>query len=178
MILYVLRHGEAVERSDEICDEWRYLTEKGRGDIGKVIERVTDHGHKPRLILSSPLVRAVQTAEIAARQACRKNRTVICGLLQPDSDLDELLRHILKQKDAKRVMIVGHEPLLGSVVASLLGSDGDVSLKKGSCVALELDIDKDEAQPSLEKPATFLWYITPRTKIMKSVKKAFAGLNN
>jgi phosphohistidine phosphatase SixA len=91
--------------------------------------------------------------------------------------LEELHRHILKQEDAKRVMIVGHEPLLGSLVASLLGTNGEVSLKKGSCVALELEIDKGEAKPSLKKPATFLWYITPRTKIMKSVKKAFTGLN-
>ena len=173
MILYVLRHGEAVERSDEFSDEWRYLTEKGRDDVVKVVERVADHGHKPRLILSSPFVRAVQTAEIAAQQACRKNRTIMCDLLQPDGDVEELCHHVLKQEDAKRVMVVGHEPLLGSLVASLLGASGEVSLKKGSCVALELDIRKDGEKPALKKPAVFLWYITPRTKIMKSVKKAF-----
>jgi phosphohistidine phosphatase len=175
MILYVLRHGEAVEGSDGISDEWRYLTEQGRADINKVVERIADHGHKPRLILSSPLVRAAQTAEIAARRACRKNRTIITFLLQPGSDLDELTLHILQNKDAKRVMIVGHEPLLGSLVAALLDTRDPVALKKGSCVALELDIDKDVTNPALEKPATFLWYIVPGKKIMKSPKKAFAG---
>ncbi|MGD0585993.1 MAG: phosphohistidine phosphatase SixA [Oryzomonas sp.] len=174
MILYVLRHGEAVEKSDGISDEWRYLTEQGRADINKVIERIANHGHKPRLILSSPLVRAVQTAEVAARRACRKNRTLITTLLQPDGDIGELTRHILQQKDAKRVMIVGHEPQLGSLVASLLDTRDPVALKKGSCVALELDIDKDETNQALEKPATFLWYIVPGKKIMKSPKKAFA----
>lgn len=175
MILYVLRHGEAVERSDGLSDEWRYLTEQGRADINKVIERVAENGHKPRLILSSPLVRAVQTAEIAAGQACRKNRTLIAGLLQPDGDKEELIRYILRHRDAKRVMVVGHEPLLGSLVASLLDTHDPIALKKGSCVALELDIDMDETNPTLEKPATFLWYVVPGKKIMKSRKKAFAG---
>jgi phosphohistidine phosphatase len=174
MILYVLRHGEAVEKTNGITDEWRYLTEQGRADINKVIERIADHGHKPRLILSSPLVRAAQTAEIATWRACRKNRTIITELLQPGGDMDELTRHILLQKDAKRVMIVGHEPLLGSLVASLLDTSDPVALKKGSCVALELDIDKDGTNPALEKPAMFLWYIVPGKKIMKSPKKAFA----
>jgi len=175
MILYVLRHGEAVEGSDGISDKWRYLTEKGRADVNKVVERIGDHGHKPRLILSSPLVRAVQTAEIAAGQACRKNRTLITPLLQPGSDLDELTSHILEQRDAKRVMIVGHEPLLGYLVAALLGTSDPIELKKGSCAALELDFDKNGTKPQFEKPATFLWYIAPGKKIMKSLKKAFAA---
>ena len=175
MILYVLRHGEAVERSDGLNDEWRYLTEQGRADINKVIERVADHGHKPRLILSSPLVRAVQTAEIAAGRACRKNRTLITELLQPDGDEDELIRYILQHSETKRVMIVGHEPQLGSLVASLLDRSDPIALKKGSCFALELNIDKDETSPALEKPATFLWYVVPGKKIMKSLKKAFPG---
>jgi len=175
MILYVLRHGEAVERSEGLSDEWRYLTEQGRADIGKVVERVAEHGHKPRLILSSPLVRAVQTAEIAAGRACRKNRTLVLEQLQPDGDRDELTRYLLEQKDVKRVMIVGHEPQLGLLVASLLDRRDPLALKKGSCVALELDIDADETKPALAKPATFLWYVVPGKKIMKSLKKAFPG---
>ncbi|QEM67348.1 phosphohistidine phosphatase SixA [Geobacter sp. FeAm09] len=175
MILYVLRHGEAVERTDGGDDEWRYLTERGRADVRKVVERVTRCGHKPRLILSSPLVRAVQTAEIAAQRACRKNRTVIAGPLQPDGDLEELTRHILHQKEAKRVMVVGHEPLLGSLVASLLDTATPVALKKGGCVALELDIGKDGDKAALKRPATFLWSIAPGRKLVKSGKKAFAG---
>lgn len=173
MILYVLRHGEAVERADGISDEWRYLTEQGRADVRKVVERVTKCGHKPRLILSSPLVRAVQTAEIAAQQACRKNKTIIAQALQPDGDLEELTRRILEQKDAKRVMVVGHEPLLGSLVASLLDATNPIALKKGGCVALELDIDKGGT--TLKNPATFLWSIAPGKKVVKSRKKAFAG---
>jgi len=175
MILYVLRHGEAVEQSDGGSDEWRYLTEQGRADIGKVVERVAEYGHKPRLILSSPLVRAVQTAEIAARRACRKNRTIVTALLQPGGDRDDVIRYILQHKEAKRVMIVGHEPLLGSLVTALLDSPTPVALKKGSCVALELDIDRDGTSPALAKPATFLWYVIPGKKIVKSPKKAFTG---
>jgi phosphohistidine phosphatase SixA len=65
-------------------------------------------------------------------------------------------------------MLVGHEPQLGSFVAALLGrEDGTISLKKGACVALELDTEKDE------KAADFLWYLVAGRKCITSFKKAF-----
>jgi phosphohistidine phosphatase SixA len=79
-----------------------------------------------------------------------------------------LVAHLKVSKDAKRVMLVGHEPQLGTLVAALLGrEDAALSLKKGACVALELDPDKDD------KPAVFLWYQVPGKKLSTSFKKAF-----
>ena len=168
MILYVMRHAEAVEESDILQDEWRYLTENGRSAAEKVSASIAEIGRKPRLTITSPLTRAVQTAEIAAKKACRKNVIVASSLLLPGADVDELVTHLKGSGDAKRVMLVGHEPQLGLLVATLLGRQGKaISLKKGACVALELDQEKDD------KPAGFLWYLVPGKKCITSFKKAF-----
>jgi phosphohistidine phosphatase len=168
MILYVMRHAEAVDGSDTLQDEWRYLTEKGRSSTEKMSSSIARIGPKPRLTITSPLTRAVQTAEIAAERACRKNVVVASELLLPGADDSELVTFLKGLKDDKRVMLVGHEPQLGSLVAALLGRECEtVSLKKGACVALELDPKKDE------KPAGFLWYLVPGRKRITSFKKAF-----
>src|SRR6188768_3104389 len=66
MDLYLLRHGEAEPRSASVAEARRQLTEKGRRDVGRVIERSQTVKVKPGLILSSPYIRARQTADIAA----------------------------------------------------------------------------------------------------------------
>jgi phosphohistidine phosphatase len=168
MILYVMRHAEAVEASDSLQDEWRYLTEKGRASVEKTSSKIAKYGPKTRLTITSPLTRAVQTAEIVAAKACRKNVVVASELLLPGSDINELAEHLKACKDAKRVMLIGHEPQLGSFVTLLLGrADEVVSLKKGACVALKLDMYTDD------KPANFLWYLLPGKNRITSFKKAF-----
>lgn len=168
MILYILRHAEAVDANNELPDEWRYLTEKGIKSVAKTMQGMARQGRKPRLIISSPLVRAVQTAQIAAGYACRKSGMLVSGLLQPGSDLDELREFLRTHDKAKRLLVVGHEPQLGSLVADLLQSKDSVPLKKSSCVALEIDPGETG------KPARFLWYLMPGKKPVTSFKKAFA----
>jgi len=168
MILYVLRHAEAVEGSDTLQDGWRYLTDKGRAVAEKISSGIAKNGPKTRLTITSPLTRAVQTAEIAAQKACRRNEIVASGLLLPEADVSELIKYLNGCGKADRVMLVGHEPQLGSLVAALLGRpDGSVSLKKSSCVALKLEPGRDG------KPADFLWYLAPGRKKIASCKKAF-----
>ena len=168
MNLYVMRHAEAVVGSDTLQDEWRFLTEDGRLAAKKMSSSIAKIGPKPRLTITSPLTRAVQTAEIAAERACRKNVVVASGLLLPGADISDLVTHLKSCRDAKRVMLVGHEPQLGSLVASLLGrEDETISLKKGACVTLKFDTGTDD------KPAGFLWYLVPGKKRTTSFKKAF-----
>ena len=168
MILYVMRHAEAVEGSDILRDEWRYLTEKGRVDADKTSSSIARYSPKPRLTITSPLTRAVQTAEIAAEKACRKNKVIASELLLPGAGIGELVAYLKRCRDAKRVMVVGHEPQLGLLVAMLLGrEDGAFPLKKAACVALKLDTGTDD------KPAGFLWYLLPGRKRTTSLKKAF-----
>jgi phosphohistidine phosphatase len=169
MFLYIMRHAEAVEDSETLQDGWRYLTQKGRVAAEEVISVASKLGPKPRLTITSPLTRAVQTAEIAVRKACRKNVTIASGLLLPGADLKEVMSQFARWKNAKRVMLVGHEPLLGSLVATLFGvTDMEISLKKGACVALEYDPEK------VDKPASFIGYVVPgKKKAITSFKKAF-----
>lgn len=168
MVVYVMRHAEAVEGSDSLLDQWRYLTEKGRAAAEKVSSAIVKLGPKPRLTVTSPLTRAIQTAEIAASKACRKNIVVASPLLLPDADASDVITYLKGCGDAKRVMLVGHEPQLGGLVATLLGrSDVEITLKKGACVALELD----EGKP--DKPAAFLWYLAPGKKRNTSFKRSF-----
>jgi len=169
MIVYVMRHAEAVDENADLPDEWRYLTSKGIKSADTVSRDISHYGRKPRLIISSPLVRAVQTAQIAAGQACRKNEVLVSGLLKGDGDHAELMEMLVSRSDAKRVMIVGHQPHLGEFVSYLLQSPDEVlQLKKSACVALELDTD----EPG--KPAEFLWYLEPGKKKVTSFKKAMA----
>lgn len=168
MIVYIMRHAEAVEGSETLRDEWRYLTEKGRATAKSVVSALAAHGPKPRLTVTSPLTRAVQTAEIAAEKACRKNVVIASELLLPGGNVSELVAYLKGCKDAKRVLVVGHEPQLGSLVAAMLGRDGkSLSLKKGACVTLKLDPAPNG------KPAAFLWYLAPGGKRTTSFKKAF-----
>ena len=167
MILYVMRHAEAVEGSDTLQDDWRYLTDKGRLAAKKVSSLIVKYGSRPKLAITSPLTRAVQTAEIVTEKAGIKKMVVASELLLPGAGIDALVTHLKNCKDDKRVMLVGHEPQLGSLVAILLGhGDEQISLKKGACVALELDPDKAE-------PARFLRYLVPGKKKISSLKKAF-----
>lgn len=168
MILYVVRHAEAVEESDTLQDQWRFLTEEGRSSAKKMSSSIAKYGPKTRLTITSPLTRAVQTAEIMAEKACHKNVVVASELLLPGADTGNLITHLKGCRDARRVMLVGHEPQLGLLVAKLLGcEDNVISLKKGACVTLKLNPDTHD------KPAAFLWYLAPGKKRTTSFKKAF-----
>lgn len=168
MVLYIVRHAEAIEKKDGQPDEWRHLTEKGRSCAEKMGSVVSKQGPKPRLTITSPLTRAVQTAEIMARKACRRNVVIASEQLLPDADVEALANSLTSNRSDKRVMIVGHEPQLGLLTARLLHrTDTEIALAKGSCVALNVNPDKPD------KPAEFLWYQAPGKKLRTSLKKAF-----
>lgn len=166
MILYVIRHAEATERSKMLPDEWRYLTKHGRSTVKKMRSRIAKTGPQPRLIITSPLVRAVQTAEILAEKFQRKDVVVASGLLQPGANINQLIKYLKSHKDTDCIMVVGHEPFLSLLVTELLGRTNDtISLKKAACVALKIH-DKN-------KKTNFLWYLAPGKKSTSSFKKAF-----
>lgn len=169
MIVYIFRHAEAVEANETLRDEWRYLTEKGRKSAASLAGRLASHGLKSCLIVSSPLVRAVQTAQIAADTCGAKCTVEISGLLQPGGDIPELIQY-LKSRTEKNVMLVGHEPQLGALTAALLQQEDPVLLKKSSCLILELKPLKPQ------EAATFLTYRVAGKNQIKSLKKALEAI--
>lgn len=105
---------------------------------------------------TSPLVRAVQTAEILA-EACGGLDTVTVDELRPDSELQAFLRWLKAQDSSATIAIVGHEPHLSGLTSWLLTARNRsfVSLKKGAACLLEFD-----GAPRAGA-ATLLWAVAP-----------------
>lgn len=155
MILYVIRHAQAVEQSKTLPDEWRYLTKHGRSTVKKLRSKIVKNGPEPSVIITSPLVRAVQTAEILSEKVRQKDVVIASGLLLPSADKNQLIKYLRKQKNTECIMIVGHEPLLSILVTELLGqTDETIHFKKAACVALKVHFEKN-------KKTSFLGYLAP-----------------
>src|SRR5205085_10560847 len=117
MQLYVVRHGIAVDGGEGMPDASRPLTEKGRRRFQKTARAFGKLGHKLDLILTSPLVRAVQTAEILAG-ATNYGEVGVLEELDPKFGVEAVRAAIeARAGKARAVAIVGHEPQLSAVLA-------------------------------------------------------------
>ena len=151
MKLYLVRHAEAIERSGTMPDANRYLTPKGRSAFRRIARRVRKAGIAPAVIFTSPLVRAVQTAEILAERLKHEGPVVVEKELSPGFDHRGLRSLLHGAVDIEEAVFVGHEPDLGDLAAALLGLPGGFPLRKGAVVALEADRGVSRGA------ATFLW---------------------
>ncbi|HCF25873.1 MAG TPA: phosphohistidine phosphatase SixA [Cyanobacteria bacterium UBA11049] len=115
MELYLIRHGIAYERNPNIKDEERELTASGRGKTRKVAKRLYDLGLRFEVILTSPLVRSRQTAEIL-RSCSLSSQIEECSYLSPNGNIQDWLKDLEQKQilvtDTKFAM-VGHQPDLG-----------------------------------------------------------------
>lgn len=139
MKLYLVRHAEAIERSAMMPDASRYLTSKGRLAFRKIARRVRRAGSSPDVIFTSPLLRAVQTAEILAERLKHQGDVFVAKELSPGFDLTALRFLLARTGDPREVAFVGHEPDLGTLAAMLLGVPGGFRLRKGAVLAMETD---------------------------------------
>lgn len=167
MQIYLVRHGEAVERSVGIEDGVRWLTPEGRKAMMKAARRLRKRHVRPEQIITSPLTRAVQTAELLAVQVGAHAELRADACLSTEANAGQVVELVRGLKNVERVMLVGHEPLLGQVATELLGGRQIEGLAKGSCLALKL-----RDKPG--KAARLLWYAVPGRKISDSGKKLFA----
>lgn len=114
MRLYLIRHAKAAPGHP---DELRPLTPEGREQARLLAERIA--AERPEAVVTSPLLRALETAEVLARA---------CGL---EAEADERLAPGANSADARaaaagrgeRVVLVGHQPDLGRIAAALTGGD-------------------------------------------------------
>jgi phosphohistidine phosphatase len=128
MAIFILRHGHA--EPQVTTDEVRRLTDKGRTDTANVMQRRHTHMAPLAQIWASPLVRAQQTAEIAASYFPEISIQTT-DLLIPESNpqalldwLDQLRSQQLAHPDMS-VLLVSHQPLVGRVVSMLCGKPDD-----------------------------------------------------
>jgi phosphohistidine phosphatase len=139
MKLYVIRHAIAIERGGGIAEEDRYLTPRGRESFRLNANAFAKKGVILDCIVTSPLVRCVQTADILAEALTFSGELMVSRDLAPGFDLQGLFRIIASCAGAQKIAIIGHEPDLGILVEALLKLKGSFSLKKGMVVALDLD---------------------------------------
>ncbi|MCP9849944.1 histidine phosphatase family protein [Cyanobium sp. Morenito 9A2] len=131
--LLLLRHGRAQERTSDLDDTTRALTPEGRRRSGLVLERLLAIGLRCDHMVSSPLVRARQTAELALA-AGLVDRLEISSSLAPGGSPEPLLRG-----PWRRLALVGHEPDLSELAARLLDAPaGSLRLRKAGVVLLGL----------------------------------------
>jgi len=108
MKLYIVRHGIAIDRDDPKCpsDPGRYLTEEGVEKTQQAAKGVAGLGVSADLFLTSPYVRAAQTAEIfASALEYSKQRIRRTDLLLPGAEPSQLFRELVKQKQASTVFL-------------------------------------------------------------------------
>jgi phosphohistidine phosphatase len=137
MKLYVMRHGPAEDDSPTGRDADRALTGSGRERVRAVANALVRQGEAPLAILSSPLVRAVQTAEIVAALAKLEGPVEMRREMAPGGDAVALMGEIVTAK-RKRVMVVGHEPDLSMLVERLVGRGPGAGMQKAMVVGVKL----------------------------------------
>ena len=115
------------------------------------------------MVLSSPLVRARQTAEIVAAGLDPRPSLVNVDSLAPDGNFTTVVADLEKHSRKTRIALVGHEPMLGELAARLIGSRHPIEFKKGAVCRIDL-----EDLPPVG-PADLRWMLTP--KILRALKK-------
>jgi phosphohistidine phosphatase len=161
MNLYILRHGLAVERGTPGCekDSDRPLTPKGRRRSRQIAKAMKKLELSFDLVLSSPYVRARQTADIVAATFNARRKLELADDLTPDGNPQALIEHLRDlQIGAENVLLVGHEPYLSRLISTLVaGNSGlPVILKKDGLCKLAVESLKYGRCAALE------WLLTPK----------------
>jgi len=169
MKLYILRHGDAVEHGDSrYSEDERPLTSKGTQRTKFLAHALREMEIEFDTILSSPLARARQTAEIVAHGLRHEKAPQLTDHLAPSGSLEKLIGQIHGLHPAPAaVLLVGHEPYLSGLI-SLLCTGGPglgLSLKKGAFCRLEVDA------LSCGQCAALEWLLPPRVIDLKPSKR-------
>ena len=159
--VYLVRHGIAADAFPGQTDDSRPLTAKGRKRFRRVARALAELGEEVGELFTSPLVRAVQTAEIFAR-AIKQDEVGVLEELRSGAPVPELFRALAKRiGDGQGVALVGHDPQMSRLVAALarLGhaEAARIEFPKGAIVR----IDVDAFPPRKSEPR---WHLEPRSR--------------
>jgi phosphohistidine phosphatase len=155
MNLYLIRHAIAVEEYED--DSQRPLTDKGKKKMRSIAKGLRALGVEFDLILSSPYVRAVETAEVLADVFKMKKEVQFSENLVPSGDPGLLIAEMNEKYSVGSIALVGHEPFLSSLIGLLVAdnANADITLKKGGVCSLSAD-DLHHT-----RKATMDWLLTP-----------------
>ncbi|NEP00680.1 MAG: phosphohistidine phosphatase SixA [Symploca sp. SIO2E9] len=147
MQLYLIRHGIAVERESYAQDAERPLTNKGRQKTTQVAKQLSERGLYFNLILTSPLVRAKQTAAIL-QEANLGAKVQEFASLAPKGEIFDWLNWLESQRQInyrdKCLALVGHQPDLGNWAETLVWGKAQekLMLKKAGVIGIEMPVTK------------------------------------
>jgi len=135
----LLRHGVAEDAAPDQKDEDRALTTEGQQRMKEIARGLARIFPKAQAIYTSPLRRAVQTAQRVAKAYGGRVEVTVTDALRPGAPAKEL-RALLDAAKARRAIIVGHEPNLMEYIHALaaLGKSARLELKKGGCCGVRL----------------------------------------
>jgi phosphohistidine phosphatase len=137
MELLIVRHTAAAEAAPGSADEERHLTAKGTKQMRRIAQGIAATVHELDALVSSPLVRAVQTADILA-SAYDGVKSKKLDALAPAGEREGVLSWMQEQGDNDVVAVVGHEPHLGLLTSWLLAAPFNhfIEFKKGGACLL------------------------------------------
>ncbi len=145
MEIYVIRHGDAIDREDPQVtnDAMRWLTEVGRNEVAISARLLARLGVVPDLVLTSPMVRARQTAEIVTDLLGPKQGPEVSEHLVYGGSLDGVLEDILQRQSHDRVVLAGHMPSVGALVGYLAwgNPENEVPFRTGEVCRIDLPDD-------------------------------------
>jgi len=160
MKLYLLRHGIAVDRiGGQISADWqRPLTKEGYEETQHVAAGLKTIGVKADLIISSPLIRAKQTAEIVLEALAKESEMQISEALAPGGTASDLYKFLRPFSQKENIFLVGHEPDISRLAGTLLwvGPDLNMPFKKAGICRIDI-VDIPPSSPGVLK-----WFATPK----------------
>ena len=162
MNLYLMRHGIAFAADEPgiESDMRRPLTPKGTKRIRRAARGLQSLGVSFDAVLTSPLLRARQTAEIVAAALGLEAHLQEIAELAPQHSVEHLISAVTRFDDKEDLLLVGHEPLLSDLFSFFMGGKNDLSFavvqKKGGLCRIEIDT----LPPG--QPGRLHWFLTPK----------------
>ena len=167
MNLYLMRHASAgVHRENPLLDEKRSLIQEGKEQCVLMARTLAALKVQVDVIVSSPLKRALQTAQIVGTELGYEAKVEISQALAPNADFADFQQMLDQYSDLDGVLAVGHNPNVFRFLGRLITSSGDaaIRMRKGSVARIDLD----------RHPPLLQWLIDPRSAraIYASVQKS------
>lgn len=165
MEIYLIRHGIAVERGTPgYPNDDRPLTDEGRQKLRKAAKGIATLVSSFDLVVSSPLVRALETAQIVAKAIHGNERVQTSDALLPLAAPAEIAALLSRNRECKRVLLAGHEPNMSRLATYLIGGDAAViEFKKGTLCRI------DVAGRTLRSPGLLIYALPP--KVLRQLGK-------
>jgi phosphohistidine phosphatase len=155
MNLYLMRHADAgIPRGNPLLDAKRALVKDGKDQCILMAALLSSFKVQVDVVLSSPLKRAMQTAQLVSTELGFEGKIEVCPALAMDASYPDFQRLLAKYADREGVLAVGHNPSLFTFLGRLVTGNGGANLRmrKGSVARIDLE----------RHPPQLQWLIDPR----------------